>query len=141
MATQANIGRWKFRKATTGSPATFNDLEEVYEIGGIGVSGETMDVTNFDSPPGYKEFIPGLKEGEEVTVSCRFIPAATHQNAMRAAVETGTNIQFQVAYVGVSPEKTWTFAGSPLGYTEGPSATEANSVTFRVKISGDISRA
>lgn len=141
MATSANIGRWKFRKATTGSPATFNNIEEVYSISNVGQTAELVDVTNFDSDAGTKEFITGLKEGAEITVESRYVPAATQQLAMVTAIEAGTNIQFQVAYVGVSPEKTWTFAGVPLGYVIGPSATEANSISFTVKISGDITRA
>lgn len=136
--TQANISQWKFRKATVGSPATYNDVEEVFGISGLGKTNELIDVTNFDSPVGSKEFIAGLAEGDEITIECNFISGATEQEAMIAAINAGVNINFQVAYVGISPEDTFSFAGVPLGWTVAPSPTQQNTITFTVKISGNI---
>jgi len=138
MATSANISRWKFRKATTASPAAYDDIEEVFSISGLGKTNELIDVTNFDSPVGTKEFIAGLADGEEITVECNFVQAAVVQTAMKVAVNTGTNINFQIAYIGVSPEETFSFVGTPLSWVVTPSPTQQNTMTFTVKISGDI---
>lgn len=138
MPTQANISRWKFRKATAASPATYNDIEEVFSISGLGKTNELVDVTNFDSPVGTKEFIAGLADGSEINVEANYIPNAAQQDAMVAAVNAGTTINFQVAYVGVSPEETFSFAGVPLSWSVSPSPTQQNTISFTVKVSGDI---
>jgi len=139
--TAATISGWKFRLGDNASPEVFNAIDEVVSVTGVGAQGEDLDVTNFDSATGYKEFISGLKEGSEVVVEANYLPAATQQLAMMTAVEAGINRNFQLAYTTSSPERTFTFAGSPKGYTINPSATEANRITFTIKISGAITRA
>jgi predicted secreted protein len=138
MATSANISKFKFKKATTGSPATYNDVEEVMSISGVGKNNELVDVTNFDSPAGTKEYIAGLADGSEISVECNYVPAATHQAAMISSVDAGETINFQVSYTGSSPDETWSFAGVCLGWELQPSPTEQNKIVFTVKISGDI---
>jgi hypothetical protein len=135
--TQANIGYFKFRLGSGGSPETFADIEEAFSISGVGKTREQQDATNFDSA-GNREYIPGLADGNDITVECNYIPSATQQAAMIAAVEAGTNMNFQVACTGVSPEETWTFAASPLSWVINPSVDGRNTISFMVKISGDI---
>ena len=141
MTTQANIGRWKFRLGDGASSETFNDVEEVFTISGFGKTRTLEDVTNFDSPTGTMEYIGGLADGSEITIECNRIPEAsppTEQQNMITAVNTGTNRNFQIAYVAVSPEEAFNFAGVPLGWELSPSPTNKNAITFTVKISGDI---
>jgi len=137
--TAANISKWKFRIGNAASPEVFTAIEEVYSISGVGKTNELVEVTNFDSPVGTKEFIPGLAEGSEVTIEANYIPAATQQAALIAVVDSGTNTNFQVAYTGSSPEETFNFTASPLTWEIVPSPTERNSIRFVVKISGAIS--
>jgi hypothetical protein len=138
MTTQANISRWKFYLASTASPMVFTAVEEVFSISGLGKTNNLVDVTNFDSPEGTMEYIAGLADGQEITVECNHIPAATQQTAMKSAVNTGTNRTFRVSYIGSSPNVIYNFEGVPLSWVVGPSATERNTITFTVKISGDI---
>lgn len=135
--TQANIGYFKFRMGDGASSETFADIEEAFSISGVGKTREQVDVTNFDSA-GNREYIGGLADGNEVTVECNYIPGATQQEALIAAVEAGANRNFQVAYTAESPEETWSFAGSPLAWVINPSVDGRNSISFTVKISGDI---
>lgn len=138
MATSANISNFKFKKATAASPASYNAIEEVLSISGVGKNNELVDVTNFDSPAGTKEYIAGLADGSEITVEANYVPNATHQTALIASVDAGETINFQVAYTAVSPDETWSFAGVCLGWEVAPSPTEQNRITFTIKISGDI---
>lgn len=135
--TQANIGYFKFRIGNGASPEVFNDVEEAFSISGVGKTREQVDVTNFDSA-GNREFIGGLADGNEVTVECNYVPGATYQTAMVTAVESGANQNFQVAYTATSPDETWNFAGSPLSWVITPSVDGRNSISFTVKISGNI---
>lgn len=136
--TAANISKFKVKKATVGSPATFNDIEEVLSVSGVGKLAEQIEVTNFDSPDGEKEFIAGLAEGQDVEIEANYVPNATHQNALIDDVENGRTVNFQVVYIGSSPDETFAFAGVCLGWQIVPSATEQNKIQFTVKITGSI---
>lgn len=136
--TAATIGKWKAYLGS-GSPITYtNAIEETFEISGVGQTNDLLDVTNFDSPSGTKEYIGGLADGQEVTIRANFVPGATYQAAMVSAVGAKTNIQFRVSYVGVSPAKTWTFTATPISWVLEPSVDNKNVIAFVVKISGAI---
>lgn len=138
MATAANISKFKFRLGNAASPEVFNAVEEVLSISGFGLNNELLDVTNFDSPAGTREYIAGLADGAEITVECNYLPAGTQQSALKTAVGSQVTRNFQIAYTGTSPETTFNFAAVCMGWTIDPSPTEQNRITFTVKISGAI---
>lgn len=144
MPTAANISRWKFRLGSTASPPQFNPIEEAFSISGLGKTNQLVDVTSFDSPEGTMEYIAGLADGQEITIECNRIPnesPPTEQQNMIAAVDAQENRAFQIAYIGVSPEETFDFQGVPLSWVLAPSTTDKNTISFTVKISGEILRA
>ena len=51
------------------------------------VTRDDMDVTDHDSPDGYKEYIPGLKDGGEVPIEGHLIPTDDTQKGLLAAVD------------------------------------------------------
>ncbi len=136
--TQANISQFKIRLGDAASPEVFADIEEVLSISGVGKNNELVDVTNFDSPNQTKEYIAGLADGSEISVEANYVPNATQQTALIAAVDAGSTRNFRVVYTGVSPDEVWNFAGVCLGWELVPSPTEQNRVNFTVKITGDI---
>ena len=87
--TSATISNWQFEVGTADSPQVLTSIEEVYSVSGVGKQNELIDVTNFDSPTGTKEFIAGLAEGSEITVEANYIPDATHQPVVMTAVDNG----------------------------------------------------
>lgn len=135
--TSATTSNWIFRKATVASPATFTDLEECFNISGLGETNALIDVTNFDSA-GSMEFIGGLADGQEITVECNYVQGATEQEAMVAAVKAKANLNFQIGYTGVSPDDDYDFVGTPLEWTITPSVDDKNVIAFRIKVSGAI---
>ena len=56
---------------------TFTDLAEILSISSPSLKGDTADVTQMDSPDGFKEYIPLLADGGEVTLQLNFIPSQT----------------------------------------------------------------
>ena len=137
--TQANISNFKLAKATVGSPATYQDIEEVLSISGVGVNNELVNVTNFDSGSS-QEYIAGLSDGSEITVECNFLDATNGvvQNELVADVDAGNTVNFQLSYTATSPDETWSFAAVCLGWELIPSPTEQNRISFTLKITGDI---
>lgn len=141
MATAANISNWQFYIGTAASPQVLTAIEEVTEVTGFGHTNDLIEVTNFDSPTGTKEFIAGLADGDEFTVTCNYLPAATHQPVVMTAVDNGDTRLARADYTGASPNKTFSFSAVCLGWSLGPNTTEANTLTFTFKVSGDITRA
>lgn len=137
--TSATISNRKIRRGQADSPETYNDIEEVIDISGFGAVAELIEVTNFDSGTS-KEYIGGLADGVEFTVTCNDVPSATEQAALRATT-AGNTISMQYAKTNESPNKTDTFSAVYLGYEEQPSATEQNQISFTFKITGTITSA
>lgn len=132
MATLAQIAGFKLKLGNDASPQVYSDIEEVISVGALGTIGEDLDVTNFDSAAGQREFIAGLSEGNEVTVECNDVNG-TQQTAMVNA--TGNNRHFRAVWSAFSPERTVTFIASVKGYEYAPSTTEQNKINFTLKVS------
>ena len=129
MATAATIGGWTFSSGGTA-------IEEVLSVSGLGKTNDTIEVTNFDSDAGTKEYIAGLADGAEITVECNYIAAGAGQLAARAAVNAGTNVEVVMTYS--TSTEIFTFQASPQSWSVSPSTTDQNRCEFVYKISGDI---
>lgn len=134
--TSATISSRKMRRGQGTSPETYNDIEEVTDISGFGEVAELVEVTNFDSG-GNKEYIGGLADGVEFSLTCNDVPSATEQAALRGTT-VGSTITMQYAKTNESPEITYSFSAVYLGYEEAPSVSEQNQISFTFKITGAI---
>lgn len=142
MSTQASIGYLQFyiRNLPATSPQSYIAVEEVVSVSNLGFQSGQIDVTNFDSTAGYKEFIADLKEGVEVTVTCnqRFTNN-TGQLALYNAAVAGVNREFRLTFTAASPNKKVNFTAAITGFKYVPSVTTAHTLEFTLKISGDLS--
>lgn len=77
-------------KAAIGSKILRNGaaIAEVINIDLSGAKLDLVDVTNMDSVGGYKEWLPTLREGGEVTCTANLIPGGTH-TTLQADFDTG----------------------------------------------------
>ena len=71
MATNAAIGHGTLWKRGNGASPTeaFATVAEVTAISGPGISRDTIDATHMESPDRFREFVGGLRDGGEVTVT------------------------------------------------------------------------
>jgi hypothetical protein len=97
-----------------------------------------IKVTNFDSPNNAEEYIPGLKEGDKLTVNCNFRPGDTNgQMGLIADQNTGaiqTYIFTAPPAIGISVQ----FSGF---VTEAePDFPNDKAATFKavIKVTGDV---
>ena len=67
------LGTQLQRSDMAGSP-TFTAIANVTEIEGPEFERETIDVTAHDSPNGYREWLGGLKDGGEVSLTVNYDP-------------------------------------------------------------------
>jgi predicted secreted protein len=70
----------QFKRDTTGA-GVFAAIASITDISGPERSREEIEVTAHDSPDGYKEYVKGLKDGGEVTLTLNYDPGqSTHRD-------------------------------------------------------------
>ena len=77
------------------TPGTYVAVAEVVSIVPPGMTREAVDATHLDSPDSYREFIAGLKETGEATITLNFVPSAT--DAIVTAFEAATG-KYQIKF-------------------------------------------
>jgi len=141
--TAAFKGGLTFYRGTSGSPA-YAAIEEVRSLSGFGKTNPLLDATSHDSTA--MEYIAGLSDGQEITVEClRVHTASAQQHNLITDVDTGDNINCKIVLTDTrsSPNltKTYTFAATPPSWAITPSYSDANMISFTLKISGAITAA
>tara|TARA_R100000951_G_scaffold90032_2_gene78183 strand:- start:5750 stop:6193 length:444 start_codon:yes stop_codon:yes gene_type:complete len=142
MATPSSafIKGWTFNyDSTPDATATYLLISEVTEVSGLGQTYPQVDVTNFDSTA--KEYIGGLADGSEVSVTANFLPGDASQVALTAVGgDNGSGSVFGLQFISTdgTTTNTYTFDVVNLGYEISPSVDDKNSISFTFKITGAI---
>lgn len=132
MSTQ-NLSAAKGTTLEIGSPA--KAVAHLKSIGSPQQTQETIDVTALDSEGNYREYIPGYRDGGEITFSGYFDFKDEGQKAIRDAYNAGEAVAFKVIY----PERIgaeWHFNGIVISYNIPSDEGEAIGFEFTVKVSG-----
>lgn len=140
MATDAFIGGITVGVEDAALPGTYNPIEESFDLGGLGQTNALIAATHFASG-GFAEYIAGLADGEEVTITCNKVQGATEQAGMVASVKAKETRNFEVKLTDGTTEESYTFAAVCLAWVLGPVVDDRNTIEFTVKISGDITQA
>jgi len=64
-------------------------IAELKSISGPSISADTLDTTTHDSTDGFRTFIPGLKDGGEISIDGN-LTDATESNVLIGLLEAGT---------------------------------------------------
>ena len=115
---------------STDGGTTFTTIPEVKGLAVPETQVEYQEVTSLDSPGGYREHIPGLKDAGEISVPCGYTSglyetAVGYQNAgtlimfrTTLPLETGQTAGDVVTFSGyVSPALETNAVGDPIGLT------------------------
>ena len=117
------------------TPESFTTIAEVADIGGPSFSRESIETTSHDSTGGYREFIPGLREGGEVTFTINFMPEdATHVAAI-AQFDDDSVHNWELVYP-ILPSKKWVFAAFLTKFDTKAPVGEKLSADLTLKVSG-----
>lgn len=111
-------------------PEVFTVVAEVTSISPPGRTRDVSEATHLQSPNKYKEFIAGMSEGGEATITLNFVPAATDALVTAFEAETGNH---QITFPN---DVTLTFAGIVTSYEVGELSTDKMSATMTVKSTG-----
>lgn len=112
-----------------------NSIAELQSISGLEIKADTIETTNLDSA-GWRNYIQGLKDGGEVSLSGYFNPNDTNgQFALYTALTNGTVTSFTISFPSALGAQ-WSFSGIVTGFTS--SSSMEDSVTFEatVKVTG-----
>lgn len=97
---------------------------------------DDMEVTDHDSPDGFKEFIPGLKDGGEVSVEGHLIPTDDTQKGLLSAVDIDVPEPWTIKFPTV-PRLYITFDGYVKGYKVGDAPVDgAMTFSATIKVTG-----
>lgn len=112
---------------------SFTTIAEVRDITGPGLATAVEDVTNHDSSH-WREFIPTIKEGGEITFDLNYYSAAT-QDQLRTDWGARTKRNFQLVFpLSPSGTETHSFAAYVVGmeYAAPVEGVLAASITLQV---------
>lgn len=75
--TQAAIGYgFTVEIAFASAPTAFTQIKECFQINAPNVTDDNHEATHSQSPNRFKEYIPGLSDGGEVTAEMNFVPGS-----------------------------------------------------------------
>lgn len=108
MTTQAMIGHGSiFSIQNDNSPQTYDAMGEITGIKPPKLSQDAVDATHNQSTGKFREFIPGLRDGGEVSFDFNFIPGGTTKTKLLAAFMAGVK-SCKITFPD-SPATEWIF--------------------------------
>lgn len=146
MATGAKIGRKaQFLREDTVGGGTYTAIAEIKSISGPNVARDAVEATSNDSSDDFAEFIPGIADAGEVTLTLNARPDnATHGAASGLAydADNGTARAYQVKFPqfnAVSPP-TLTFTAFCTGFEITSETRSVVTCVAKFKITGKPTR-
>lgn len=100
-------------------------------INGIEVSAEAIDVTDLANKDGYREKLPGFKDGGEVGASGFMDGDNEGQDECYALLESGDVVDCAIVFP-TKIGKTWKFQAGITKFTTGAAVEDA--VTFEISL-------
>jgi hypothetical protein len=138
--SDAFIGKAFLAVGDGDSPEIFATYCELTEIGDFGEKNDQVEVTTFCSG-GFKEFIAGLSEGQEVTFTANYSLDNATQEQLISDVQNKVTRSFTLTFGDDSPSsKVFEFQLAMLSYAITPSVSKQNVIKFSGKQTGQIVR-
>lgn len=110
------------------------EIAEVTNISAPSVSRDSIEYTSHSSAGGFREFMPGLKDGGEVSLDINWDPSnATHQS-LYTQLNTGTaNTAFSIVF-----PNAWefNFNGHVTGFDATAPIDDRLTASVTIKVSG-----
>ena len=115
----------------TTSGGSYTAFGEIADIGGLGEKAEPIKMTHAESPNGRHEYIPGLSDGDDLTLTLNTT------RAMAALIE-GTLYNTALFYkVTLTNTDTFVAPGIMTGFSHGGQVGDAWRTNITIKICND----
>jgi len=127
-----------------GTTETFTKIAEIIDIDGPSMSKDSIEVTSQDSASGWREFIPGMRDGGEIGVTANWIPAHATQDGTAGVLSKFLdnalhNWQIITAGDGSSGTMDIDFSALVSDFNISLPLEEQAQLEFTLKISGAVS--
>lgn len=132
MATEAAIGYGtKVRVATPEDPVTFLELGEITGVTPPPMTRDIIDATHMASPNRFREFIAGLVDGGEMSMTMNFVAASASTTRLLAMQTETEPSPVEVEFPNGS---VWSFNAYCTGFEPDAPVDDkmTASVTFKV---------
>lgn len=115
----------------SGSPVAYTKIPGVksFDIGSV--SAEQLDVTDYDSPAGWREFANGLRSASNGSFVMNYDPGETTQEALRTA-EGGAAQKFKALF----DDKQVTFTALVIGFSTPQQVGAVAEATVTIQLTG-----
>jgi predicted secreted protein len=129
-----------FKIGDGAASEAFTAVAEVIDIDGPSMTRDSIEVTSQDSDDGWRERIPGWRDGDTVTVTANWLPNDATQDGSTGLWEQfndDDNHNYQIVTptaIGI----TISFAGHLTGFPLSLSLEEQAQVEFEIAISGAV---
>jgi predicted secreted protein len=132
--TQARIGHGsQFYVGSDDSPITWTAIAEITSITPPSVTRDIIDATHTGSADQWREHIPGLKDGGEVSCEMNFVPNSDSANILIAIQVDSFARDFKIAF----PDATeWIFTAFCTGFEPDAPFDDKMTATATFKVSG-----
>lgn len=143
MTTNAQIGlRNLFQIFDISSPGGWTTVAEVINITPPSIARDAQDATHTESPEGWREFIPGLKDGGEMSCELNFVPDSYTTDLILAQFASDELTQARILFADgdqiSSPPgcSSFTCNGVITGFPTTAPLDDKMGATITLKISG-----
>lgn len=117
----------------------FTKIPECKGIAVPTVETDYQDATSLDSPNGFREYVPGLKDAGVISVPCGYTVDGYEQQLADAAV--GEPIYYRTTLKkapGQTAGDVFTFRGFPTPQVEGNDVGALVGMTISIRTTGDV---
>jgi hypothetical protein len=139
MASKQVISYGSVVEASTNG-TTWTPIPECKGVAVPEVEQEYPEVTSFDSPGGYREYIRGLKDGGEIDVPCGYTSAGFA--LMRSHQDAGAPIHYRVTLPKASNQTTtgdkFEYQGFPTPKLTPGDVGDPIEMTVTIRVTGDF---
>lgn len=104
-------------------------------ISGIDVNADEVEVTDMGNTDGYREYLPGFKDGGEVPVSGYMDGEDNGQDRMYELLESGDVVDCKIQFPA-KIGKTWSFKAGVTKFTTSAEVDDAITFDATLKVSG-----
>lgn len=125
-----------FKQAIAASPTNFTTVPEVIKLNCPNQKFDLLDVTSHDSSGGFREYIPGLIDGENCTAEFNFVPTNAVHQALRTEALARNKDQWEIIFPGGGSGDQLAFAGYVVGLAPVADTGQTLKNTVTVKATG-----